>query len=60
LHGNDYSTFEGFKQQGKTDTVFLRGQQVVENGEYIGEKGQGEFVDGEAYGLAFDQKKLLK
>jgi len=60
LHGNDYSTFEGFEQQGKTDKVFLRGQKIVEDGEYIGEKGQGEFVDGKAYGLAFDKKDAVE
>jgi dihydropyrimidinase len=57
LQGTDYNTFEGFEQKGKTDKVFLRGTQIVDNGEYIGEKGQGEFVKGEAYGLAYDKVK---
>lgn len=57
LQGTDYNTFEGFEQKGKTDTVFLRGQKIVEAGEYIGEKGQGEFVTGEPYALAYDQVK---
>lgn len=55
LQGTDYNTFEGFKQKGKTDTVFLRGQKIVEAGEYIGEKGQGKFVSGKPYALAYER-----
>lgn len=55
LHGTDYNTFEGFEQKGKVDQVFLRGQQIVDNGEFTGKQGQGEFVKRKAYGLAYDK-----
>jgi len=54
LHGTDYNTFEGFEQKGVVDKVFLRGQQIVDNGEFTGEQGQGEFIEREAYGLAYE------
>ncbi|MDD5986390.1 MAG: dihydropyrimidinase [Eubacteriales bacterium] len=53
LEGVDYCPFEGFEQKGRPETVFLRGQKIVENGSYIGSKGQGKFVAGEPFGAAY-------
>ena len=53
LEGVDYSPFEGFAQKGRPETVFLRGQKIVEDGKYIGEKGQGRFIPGEPFGAAY-------
>ncbi len=53
LEGVDYSPFEGFKQKGRPETVFLRGQKIVDKAEYIGHKGQGKFVPGKPYGAAY-------
>ncbi|WP_373895515.1 dihydropyrimidinase [Virgibacillus sp. CBA3643] len=60
LHGVDYSSFEGFKQEGKVDKVFLRGKLMVNDGEFIGEKGDGKFIHGEPFALCFDDMKSTK
>ncbi|MFD1065696.1 dihydropyrimidinase [Oceanobacillus locisalsi] len=63
LHGVDYSTFEGYKQDGKVAKVFLRGKLVVDEGAFIGEKGDGKFIPGKPFALCFDdvkEKKELK
>lgn len=57
LQGVDYNAYEGFEQIGRPEKVFLRGNLIVDNGEYIGEKGQGEFLPGKAYGLCYDEFK---
>lgn len=33
-------------------------QQILDNGEYIGEKARGEFILDEAYGLVYDKVKV--
>ncbi len=53
LEGVDYTPFEGFKQKGRSETVFLRGEKIVDTGKYIGRKGQGKLVKGQPYGLAY-------
>ena len=53
LEGVDYSAFEGFKQKGRPETVFLRGQKIVDNATYIGEKGQGRLIKGKPFGAAY-------
>ncbi|MTW88018.1 dihydropyrimidinase [Virgibacillus dakarensis] len=60
LHGVDYSTFEGYKQEGKVDKVFLRGKLVVDEGEFIGEKGDGKFIPGKPFALCFDDAQAAK
>lgn len=54
LQGVDYNSFEGMEQIGRPEKVFLRGELIVEDGKYVGEKGQGKFIPGKAYGLAYD------
>ena len=51
--GVDYSAFEGFEQIGRPETVLLRGEVIVENAEYVGQKGQGRFVAGQPFGAAY-------
>jgi len=53
LQGVDYNAYEGFEQKGRAETVFLRGQRVVEDGNYVGKLGQGKFIERAAYGLAY-------
>ncbi|HZK01810.1 MAG TPA: amidohydrolase family protein, partial [Anaerovoracaceae bacterium] len=53
LEGVDYSPFEGFNQKGRPETVFLRGNKIVDSGKYVGSKGQGKFVPGRPYGYAY-------
>jgi len=57
FEGVDYSPFEGFEQKGRPETVFLRGRKIVENGKYIGEKGQGKFVVGKPFGAVYKEVK---
>ena len=40
----DHSAWEGFNIDGKVDTVVSRGSVIVENDEYLGRKGHGQFV----------------
>ena len=53
LEGVDFCPFEGFAQKGRAETVILRGTKIVKDGAYIGHKGQGQFVPGKPYGLAY-------
>jgi dihydropyrimidinase len=40
----DYSAYEGRKLRGSVETVLSRGRVVVENGEFKGKAGDGEFL----------------
>jgi dihydropyrimidinase len=40
----DHSSWEGFKIDGKVDTVLSRGTVLVENDTYLGRKGHGKFI----------------
>lgn len=45
LHSNvDYTAYEGIKVKGYPITTILRGNIIVENGEFVGEKGIGQYV----------------
>ena len=52
--GVEYSIFEGMEQKGRFETVLLRGKVVVENAKYVGTPGEGQFIPGKPYGLAYD------
>lgn len=40
----DYSLFEGLQTKGDVETVLLRGKTIIENGEYKGTPGEGQFL----------------
>ncbi len=40
----DYSCYEGMKIKGVTRTVLSRGRAVIENGQYVGKPGMGQFL----------------
>ena len=40
----DHSSWEGWVIDGKVDTVISRGTVVIENDQYTGRKGHGQFV----------------
>ncbi len=40
----DYSTYEGMRIQGKVETVFSRGELLLEEGHFCGRKGHGSFL----------------
>ena len=40
----DYNAFEGFEVTGVSETVISRGKIIVENCEYLGKKGDGQFL----------------
>ena len=42
-----YSIYEGREVRGRIDTTFVRGEQVVADGELVGEPGTGQFVERE-------------
>jgi dihydropyrimidinase len=44
IHMNvDYTAYDGMEINGKVDTVLSRGKVIVENDEYIGTKGDGQY-----------------
>ena len=46
----DYSCYEGMTVRGVTKSVFSRGELIIDEGKYVGRKGQGEFLKrGEAF-----------
>jgi dihydropyrimidinase len=52
LHsGVDYSPYEGMKISGRVERVFQRGKPVVEKGEFVGEAGQGRFIERSPVGM---------
>jgi dihydropyrimidinase len=45
IHMNiDYTAYDGMEINGKVDTVLSRGKVVVENDEYVGNKGHGRYL----------------
>jgi len=40
----DHSSWEGYEIDGKVDTVLSRGTVLVENDDYVGRKGHGQFI----------------
>jgi len=54
LQGVDYNSYEGFEQKGKVEKVLLRGNIIVDDGKFVGEKGDGEFIKGKPYGLCYE------
>jgi dihydropyrimidinase len=40
----DYSCYEGMKIKGATRTVLSRGRAIIENGQYVGKPGMGQFL----------------
>lgn len=54
VEGVDYCPFEGFSQKGRAETVCLRGRKIVQNGNYVGEKGQGKFIAGKPFGYSYN------
>ena len=53
LHGVDFDPYEGFVQKGRVDTVLLRGETLVSDGEFVGDKSGGVFVPGKPFGAAY-------
>ena len=46
----DYNAYEGFEVKGFTETVLSRGKVVIDNCEYVGKKGDGQFLKRGLYG----------
>ncbi len=53
LQGVDYSPYEGMRQTGRVEKVWLRGQITVEEGKFTGKNGQGQLVRGKPFGLMY-------
>jgi dihydropyrimidinase len=47
----DYCPYEGLELRGYPRTVLLRGQVIVEDGEFVGRAGQGRFVPGRPFAV---------
>ncbi|WP_028307185.1 dihydropyrimidinase [Desulfitibacter alkalitolerans] len=57
LHGVDYNAYEGFEQIGRPEKVYLRGKLTAENGEFVGQFGQGQQVKAQPFGLCYEGVK---
>jgi dihydropyrimidinase len=40
----DYSAYEGMRVQGRVETVFSRGERIIDRGQFLGRAGHGRFV----------------
>jgi len=49
----DYSMFEGFRVKGNVSKVMSRGEMVVENGQFLGKIGRGQYLKRSARGGAW-------
>lgn len=54
-NGIDYNIYEGREQIGRPETVLLRGKVVVEDGKFVGELGQGKYIESETYAAAYTE-----
>jgi dihydropyrimidinase len=46
-------THEGMAQIGRAEKVFLRGEMIVDGGEYIGKETKGQRVLGKPFGASY-------
>jgi len=44
-HSSDYTPYEGFEITGAVRSVFVRGQAVIRDGAFVGQRGFGRFVE---------------
>jgi dihydropyrimidinase len=44
-HTSDYTPYEGLEVSGAVRSVFVRGQGIIRDGSYVGERGFGRFVE---------------
>jgi dihydropyrimidinase len=44
-HTSDYTPYEGLEVSGAVRSVFVRGRPVVRDGAYVGDRGDGRFVE---------------
>jgi dihydropyrimidinase len=44
-HTSDYTPYEGLAVTGAVQSVYVRGRAVVQDGEYVGHRGSGRFVE---------------
>src|SRR3989304_2229193 len=43
-HRTDYNLYEGWELTGFPETVFLRGQRIVDHGDWLGRPGMGRYL----------------
>lgn len=55
--GIDYDMFEGFEKEGIVLDVFLRGNQIVKDGNYVGKLENGKFQKRTPFGLCYETIK---
>ena len=41
---SDYSCYEGMRLSGRIERVFLRGNEIVRDGEFLGKRGDGKYI----------------
>lgn len=53
-NGVDYNIYQGRELLGRPDTVLLRGEVMVEGGVFVGEAGQGQFIESKAFAGCYE------
>lgn len=53
-HRTDYNLYEGWQLTGWPELVFLRGQKIVDHGQWLGRRGMGQFVHRSPFSLPID------
>ena len=53
-NGVDYNVYEGMDLKGRPDTVLLRGAVMVEGGRFVGEPGQGKYIEAKAFAGCYE------
>ena len=49
-HSSDYTPYEGLEVTGAVRSVFVRGRPVIRDGAFVGQRGDGQFVEREGAG----------
>ena len=44
-HTSDYTPYEGMAVQGAVRDVFVRGADVIRDGQFVGRRGFGQFIE---------------
>jgi dihydropyrimidinase len=51
-HTSDYTPYEGFEVAGAVRSVWVRGQAVIRDGQFVGRRGAGQYVERGGAGIA--------
>ncbi len=53
-HRTDYNLYQGWQLTGWPELVFLRGQKIVDHGQWLGRRGMGNFIHRSPFSIPID------